>query len=586
MKLSVLISTYNRRDVLSRSLPTILDQDLPVEEYEIVVVVDGSTDGTVEMLRGLKSRCAFRVLEQPNRGLAAARNAGWKAAIGDLILFLDDDILCDRALLREHATAHRGSRPEVVFGPVWLAHNSPNSSASDWYKARSETSLDSITRERKLRWPDDFTIAANCSVPRSTLFESGGFDEQFGCREEQDLGLRFWKMGVNFRYQPRAVAYQLYVKSPRELVVVSAKRAGSNEVLLCRKHPAYRPYSPLSGLIGEFSPRNLARQFAARLPVSPEPLLRPPFWLAEQLRWMSVTQRAAMFLLKTRTSIVYLRSALQEARSWESFRRVLGMKLPVLLYHNVGPPRPRTLPQLTISPKQFEKQVRRLARMGYAGIRPSDWLRWCHEGTPLPDKPILLTFDDAYADLADYALPLLRQYGFGAAVFVVTRQVGGTNVWDEQRGIGTLRLMTAEQIRHWAAQGIEFGAHSRTHTDLTKLSGDELKGEIIGSRDDLANLLGLRIVSFAYPYGYYDQTVLDCVRRAFDLAFSADEGPNTLRTDPHLLRRTMVKHKDSLADLEYRARWGWNPMEQFRARVRLRSRVRAVASFVFGRSGS
>jgi peptidoglycan/xylan/chitin deacetylase (PgdA/CDA1 family) len=145
--------------------------------------------------------------------------------------------------------------------------------------------------------------------------------------------------------------------------------------------------------------------------------------------------------------------------------------------------------------------------------------------------------------------------------------------------------MTVEQIRNWATQGIEFGAHGRTHADLTTLSGRELAEEVVGSKDDLTSLLGSPVVSFAYPYGFYNQAVVDCARGAFDVAFIADdnrEGLNYLATDPYLLLRTMVQTNDSWLDLECRARWGYNAFLNLRARLHLRTRLKHGVSFVFG----
>ena len=129
---------------------------------------------------------------------------------------------------------------------------------------------------------------------------------------------------------------------------------------------------------------------------------------------------------------------------------------------------PASIPRSTLSPERFERQVGWLARKGYVGIRPSDWLRWRSGEADLPKKPILLTFDDAYADTAEHALPVLCQHGFGAAVYVVTQRLGATNTWDDPGKRYMLRLMSAEQIQYWAAKGIEFGAHTRTHADLTE----------------------------------------------------------------------------------------------------------------------
>lgn len=254
------------------------------------------------------------------------------------------------------------------------------------------------------------------------------------------------------------------------------------------------------------------------------------------------------------------------------------MRLPVLLYHHVGPSRPGTFPELTVSPTRFARHVDWLARRGYVGIRPSDWLAWCQEGKALPPRPVLLTFDDAYADLAEYALPLLRRYGFGAAVFVVTGCIGDENRWDQAKGSQRHLLMTADQLQEWARGGMEFGAHSRTHPDLTTLSRRQLEDEVRGSRDDLAAVTGLPVSSFAYPYGRVNEAVRACARSVFDCAYTCREGVNTDADDPYELLRSMVRPTDSVLALTCRTRFGRYPVEEWRGHVRFRSRVRAAAS--------
>ena len=150
----------------------------------------------------------------------------------------------------------------------------------------------------------------------------------------------------------------------------------------------------------------------------------------------------------------------------------------------------------------------------------------------------------------------------------MTGQLGGTNAWDEAGGSGTHPLMTAEQIRFWAAEGIEFGAHSRTHRDLTKLSVAELAAEVSGSKNDLANLLGSPVVSFVYPYGEVSEVVSDFVRCEFELAFTTERGVNYLRTDPHLLRRINICPDDSLIDIECHTHWEeLHPIRGLRAQL-------------------
>ncbi len=262
----------------------------------------------------------------------------------------------------------------------------------------------------------------------------------------------------------------------------------------------------------------------------------------------------------------------------QAARSKIRRKLPVLLYHHVGPARFGTFPKLTISPEEFERQMRLLVRWGYVGIGPSDWLRWLHERTALPDRAVLITFDDGYADLTKHAFPVLRAHGFRAVVFIVTGQVGGTNAWDEANGSAQHQLMSADQIRYWATQGIEFGAHSRTHADLRTLTPVRLSDEIVGSRDDLMKLLGSRVISFAYPHGFYNKDVYECVRATFDLAYCAGrkmEGFNAFLTDRHLQRRNEIVNGDFLVDFACSVRLGFKPIKRIGSRLRVRSRFDA-----------
>lgn len=586
LRLSIVIPTRNRRDVLvQRTLPAIFEQDLPPDEYEVIVVVDGSTDGTLEALRDLKPACALRVIEQPHRGPSVARNAAVAAARGEVLLFLDDDIICGPGVLRQHVQAHQGTKPVVAYGSISLAPEAPATilkyANEKWYKNYYGV----LNSQAGLRWPKDAFLISNASLRRASL-ACGGFDETMPAKEDYELGLRLWKMGIRFQYLPKAPVYEFLVKTSRDFVRNDGKIYGRAEVLLCRKHPDYRPYSELTYL-GKISGwTRLRRRMIAQIPVLLASLVAGPLWACERLSQFDAMKKAGLRLLAAGRGIVELRTQVREVGSWQALQYEFGMSLPVLLYHHVGPPRPGTMPSLTVSPGRFERHVRWLARRGYAGIRPADWLRWRREGRGIPQKPVLLTFDDGYADLAEYALPVLRRYGFSAVVYIVTGQLGGTNAWDEARGSGAHRLMTAEQIRHWAAHGIEFGAHSRTHADLTALAPQELSEEVVGCGKDLESILGARVVSFAYPYGFHNQAVDDCVRGAFDLAFIADdvnEGLNYLATDPHQLLRTMVQSNDSWLDLECRARWGRNPFLNLRARVGLRTRLKRAARSVFGR---
>ena len=585
IRLSVVIPTFNRQQVLERTLPALLAQDFPTEQYELIYVLDGSTDGTAGMLRAVKPACGFQVLEQPNQGPSAARNKGIRAARGELVLFLDDDILCPPSLFRHHSDAHAGVDSLIVHGPIYVAPESPPA----LIRYITEAVYEACYRHRDpavgLPFPMMASSLVNSSMSRTMLLSSGGFDEQIRSAEDLDLGLRLHRNGAAFSFLPAAVSYELFVKSSRQVLRKQMKVSALGEMYVSRKHPEYRRYSGLARIGLPTGWKRTLRNMVLRSPLSPAPLVALPLWLAERFSGFMPVRKAGIRLLETSADIMMQRAALQAAGSWKALQREFGLRLPVLMYHHVGPAIPGTYAELTVSPRRFERQIRWLARRGFVGVRAADWDEWLRTGKGLPDKPLLVTFDDGYADLADYALPVLRRYGFGAVVFTVTGLVGGTNAWDEARGSAIHRLLTAEQIRYWAAQGIEFGAHSRTHADLTTLPADELEKEILGGRDELTGILGSPVISFAYPYGSYNQTVNNCARQAYRLTFRADEttpGINFLCTDPHNLQRTMVHPRDSLADLECRVRWGHSPLQEMRNRLRLRSRFRRLVYTVLG----
>ncbi len=253
---------------------------------------------------------------------------------------------------------------------------------------------------------------------------------------------------------------------------------------------------------------------------------------------------------------------------------VRARRFAVLLYHNIGYAKAGTYPEQTIVPARFERHLAWLARHGYAGVRLEDWIGGLG-GRPGPSgRTVLITFDDGYAALAEHAFPLLMKYHFGTCVFVVTDRLGATNTWDEACGYESHRLLSREQIVYWAARGIDFGAHGRTHADLTTLSAAEREREVLGSRDELGTLLGRPPLAFAYPYGSFDAAALATVRSAFPVAFSARRGVNTARTDRHLLRRALVHPRDSLFDLSFRVRFGLSPVAMVRRFLERSSRAR------------
>jgi len=186
--------------------------------------------------------------------------------------------------------------------------------------------------------------------------------------------------------------------------------------------------------------------------------------------------------------------------------------VPILLYHKIGDPPPRArVPGQYVSAKLFRKHLAYLAGQGYAGVSLT------HLTKPergLPPKPIVITFDDGYHCLYREALPLLREHGFTATVFVVVEGIAGVNFWETTVGDVEEPMLTAEQIREMQAAGIEFGSHTLTHPHLSALSVEEAAREIADSKRRLEELLGRDCSAFAYPYGDWSPALRALVAEA------------------------------------------------------------------------
>ena len=576
MQVSVVIATHNRRHLLAHTLPSILEQEYPATDYEIVLVDDGSTDGTTDYLRALRTQCGLEVIRQEKQGPAAARNAGIAAAGGDLVLFLDDDIRCDAGLVREHMEGHRAEQGVLVHGAIFLAPESPTTlaawSTGEWY--RSYNAEVEAAGELRLK----MFLNANSSLSTAILRDFGGFDETVAFpREDFEMGLRIWKAGVPFRYRPHAAAYEVFIKPSQAFARQDAGGWGRAEIAISRKHPDHRPYSVLAPSDRDTPLRRSARRIIRRLPRNAESILDPPVEVMERLMHRPRARAAGMRLLGLQVEIVRQRGAREAAGSAHLLEEEFARSLPVFLYHRIGEGPGGLHPGLTVTPRSFERHVTWLARRGFTGVRPSDWQAWRQGAGRLPPRPVLFTFDDAYAELCEFAFPVLRRHGFGALVFVVTGSLGGTNTWDPDGAKEReARLMTGSQVAKWSGEGIDFGAHGRTHRDLTGLSATELADEVHGSRHDLEGIVGRPVTCFAYPFGRHAAVTREAVAESYELAFTAEPGMNDLRTAPHLLRRSAIGPYETMLDVEWRARFGRAPLPRVMGEVGIRPLLRRL----------
>lgn len=205
-----------------------------------------------------------------------------------------------------------------------------------------------------------------------------------------------------------------------------------------------------------------------------------------------------------------------------------------------------------------------LLKHGYLGTRASGPPQIHTTSSCDPNKYVVITFDDAYRDIADFAIPCLVDAGFTATVFVPTDFIGGKTPWDGRPVLNRL------QIRAFAEAGIEIGSHGRSHANLQGLTSEKFSDEINVSADILEQLIGKPVSAFAYPNGLYNDEALSLVRNRYRLAFTTKEGINRYPYDAHRLQRLMMNPQDGGADMGLRIRFGFGParaLRQIRAKV-------------------
>ena len=210
--LSVVVPTYNRQERLLRALDALAGQDVEVP-YEIVVVSDGSTDGTDEALEGLDLGVPLVTARQENAGPSAARNRAVELARGEILVFVDDDIIADRGLLSAHLAAQRAHEGGVVVtGPMLTPDDHRMTAWVRWEQDRLERQYDDLAAGRYEATGRLF-YTGNASVPRALVVDAGGFDTRFRRAEDLELGLRMLDAGAAFRFVPAARGFHYAERS-------------------------------------------------------------------------------------------------------------------------------------------------------------------------------------------------------------------------------------------------------------------------------------------------------------------------------------------------------------------------------------
>jgi len=243
---SVVIPTFNRKSFLKKTLNGFFKQSYPLNRFEVVVVDDGSTDGTEKLPElGIHSPAVEYIRQDKHKGPAAARNKGIALAKGTIILLTGDDCVPDAYLIEEHAKAHI-SYETAAKDIAILGHTS-------WHpELRITPFMEFIDRGTQFNYhvlkdgfeaPFGYFYTSNISLQRQKLIDVGLFDENFeyAAYEDIELGYRLWKTGLKIIYVKNAVTYHIHPTNLQKYIQRQI-RVGRSAVTFCKKHPELRGF--------------------------------------------------------------------------------------------------------------------------------------------------------------------------------------------------------------------------------------------------------------------------------------------------------------------------------------------------------
>jgi peptidoglycan/xylan/chitin deacetylase (PgdA/CDA1 family) len=221
--------------------------------------------------------------------------------------------------------------------------------------------------------------------------------------------------------------------------------------------------------------------------------------------------------------------------------------VPILMYHSIAAAPNDATRELSVGPEAFAEQMALLGDQGFTPVDTAALAASWRSGGPLPERPVLITFDDGYEGVHRHGLPVLAKHGFAATLFVSTGWIKGAH----DTGGGLDAMLSWAQVRELAAEQVEIGGHSHTHPQLDQLSDDALRFEVLRCKEIIADELGTRPASFAYPYGYSSRRVRQAVREAgFAQSLAVGNGLARRRQGPYALQRVTVRRGTGIEEFE------------------------------------
>lgn len=235
-EISIVIPTHNRCKMLCHVLDALCRQTASPQSYEVIVVADGCNDGTIESVKRLFTPYPLIMIEQSDSGPASARNQGAKAASSPLLLFLDDDVVPERELVRAHLIAHKRWPKDVILGYTPFLNQTHQNNFAYIEDKMWWSNLFANQQHKEHRFSCDDLTTANISINLNVFEEVGKFDESFHVCEDTEFGFRCLKRHVRFHFVQEAVARH-HAYRPEKNYFQRNFNMGRAHVAFIRKHP-------------------------------------------------------------------------------------------------------------------------------------------------------------------------------------------------------------------------------------------------------------------------------------------------------------------------------------------------------------
>ncbi len=580
---SVVIATCANARALERAITSVLHTGY--EPLEIIVVENRPpASNTRRVVEEFSANGPVRYVEEPRRGASWARNAGLSYAEGELVAFIDDDVVVDQSWVKSAIAAFElPEQASCVTGRIMpLALKTSCQALFDQFAAFDKGSERRIFRSQEGRGGDPlFPYAAghvgsgaNVFIRRDVVVAMGGFDPVLGPGtltvggEDLDLFIRLAHAGRTIVYDPAVVLKHDHPDSAGALrrhafyygiglTAVLSKQLlqGPARAKLLRMIPAgvsyaLDPESRKNAMKSKDYPKILDVLERIGMMLGPVAYLLSLAEPGARKLWSGTGRAGRAGRVDKRLARVTdgtglptedgprTRPAPRQTvpRIFSLIRRARHgpMTVPVLLYHAIDELPQKGKERWTVSPREFSQHVEVIAASGRVPLTISELAECLRGERRLDSDAVAVTFDDGYASTHDAVLELLRR-DISSTVYITTDKVDAP---------GMLSVAQLEDLA--GLSGVELGAHSVTHPKLDEISGARLDEEVAGSRRALETLLGISVASFAYPDGSHDaRTRAAAVRAGYRSAAAVKDAISHLEDDPFAIARWTVTARTS-----------------------------------------